>query len=581
MKYLYYIFTALIICLCSCSKLLDKSPLGIISEDVVYSDPVLAQAYVNDVYLDLSFLNRGSGGFVIDPTSDLTDEARQGRSWNLYYVTWKAGLLNENGGLLELWQYGTIRKINTFLEKINESTLPDDLKKRMIAEMRFARAITYFYMVKRYGGIPLITIAQSIDDPAEELFVPRNKEVDIYDFVLQEMDAIVNDLPSENTRIGFPTKYAALALKSRAALYAASIATWGQVHLDGLVGIPSTEAQRFWQASYNASKEIIESNAFSLYNKIPDNKSENFKKLFTDENNSEVIFSWQLTGVGVNSNYDIFQAPTQFVPGWGSNTAIYLEMVEEFENIDGSPGTFDWNLATSHPWALKEFFANKDPRFHATVYYEGSLWKGEAIENWGGIILPNGTKITSGSYEGRPAQGRSFTSDGYAGGAITGFNVAKYLDEDLDPIALERSKVDFIVFRLGEVLLNYAEAAFELEETDEALTAVNQIRQRAGIASLSDISRDKIRHERKVELAFEDQRYWDLRRWRTAVDAINRTFTGIYTFYDANSGKFRIEKNENAHGGVPAVFLEKHYYLPITPARITNNPNLAPENPGY
>lgn len=584
MKRMYYICIGFgfVLFAASCSKLLDKAPLDIISEDVVFNDPVLTQAYIHDVYKDLSFLNRGEGGFVIDPTSDLTDEARQGRSWNLFYVRWKAGLLDRNGGLLELWKYETIRKINTFLAQIENSTgLAQDTKLRMIAEMRFARAITYFYMVKRYGGIPLITEAQSIDTPTEELYIPRSKEVDIYDFILREIDAIVDDLPLAG-KVGFPTKYAALALKSRAAMYAASIATWGAVQLDGLVGIPASESDRFWQASYDASEAIIESGAYRLYNEIPADKSENFRNLFVDENNSEVIFSWQLTGVSVHSNYDIFQQPTQFVPGWGSNTAVYLEMVEEFENIDGTPGVFDRALATSQPWDLAEFFANKDPRFNATVYYEGMIWRGEAIENWGGIVLPNGTKLTSGFHEGRPAQGRSYTSDGYAGGSITGFNVKKYLDETMNPIALERSKIDFIVFRLGEILLNHAEAAFELNRPDEALTAVNKIRERAGIKLLeTTISRDQIRHERKVELAFEDQRLWDLKRWRIAEDAINRTFSGIYTFYDVNTGKFWIEMNDNADAGVPSLFLERHYYLPITPARITNNPSLAPENPGY
>jgi len=155
------------------------------------------------------------------------------------------------------------------------------------------------------------------------------------------------------------------------------------------------------------------------------------------------------------------------------------------------------------------------------------------------------------------------------------------LDDGLVPVDAGKTKVDFIVFRYGEILLNYAEAAFELGKSSEALDAVNQIRGRAGIALLTNITRDAIRHERKVELAFEDQRWWDLRRWRTAVDAITRNFSGIYTFYDVKTGKFRIELNENAMGGVPSVFKEEHYYFPITPGRISNNPNLAPENPGY
>ncbi len=584
MKNIYYFLIISIFITCSCNKVLDKAPLDIISEGAVFNDPALAQAYVNSVYSELSFLDREGWGFEeVDATSGLADEGRQGRSWHPLYTTWKAGRLDKNGGLEDLWNYGTIRKVNEFLAKIEKNTTFDvSTKKGMIAQMKFARAIIYFYMVKRYGGIPIITKAQAIDAPKDSLFVSRNKEVEVYDFIINEMDAIAGDLPTANTQIGYPTKYAALALKSRAAMYAASIATWGKVDLNGLVGIPASEAQRFWQASYNASAAIITSGAFSLYNKLPNDKTENFRKLFLDENNSELIFSWQLTGANVTSNYDLFMSPYQFCPGWGgSNTSVYLEMVEEFENIDGTPGTFDRVKATSQPWDLRDLFAKKDPRFNATVYYEGTIWKGEPVENWGGIIKPDGTKITSGYYNGKPANGRSYSAGGYAGGVITGFNVLKYLDETLIPVAQSKTKIDFIVFRLGEILLNHAEAAYELGKTNEALDDVNKIRDRAGIALLTNITRDKIRHERKVELAFEDQRWWDLKRWRIAVNAITRTFSGIYTFYDVNTGKFKIEMNNNADGGVPAAFYEKHYYLPITPNRIANNPNLAPENPGY
>lgn len=570
----------------SSCNILDKSPLDIISDDVVWSDKTLINSYINGVYSELDFLIRDGYGFEeVDATSGLSDEGRQGRDWHPLYSTWKAGLLNKNGGLLELWRYETIRKTNEFLEKIESTTAVNESeKKALIGRMKFARAITYFYMAKRYGGIPILTKAQSIDAPMEELLVSRNKEVEVYDFIINEMDAIVNDLPVKYSgeEVGNPTRYAAMALKSRAAMYAASIATWGKVSANGLTGIPASEAKRLWQASYNASKAIIESNAFTLYNQIADNKAENFRQLFLDENNSEVIFSKQLTGEKVGSSYDLFMAPFQFCPGWGgSNTSVYLEMVESFDNIDGTPGTFDRAKALSKTWDLRELFANKDPRFLASVYFEGDIWKGEAIENWGGIIKEDGTKITTGFYQGKSAQGRSYSCGGYAGGVITGFNVKKYLDDKLVPIDQGKTSVDFIVFRLGEIFLNYAEASFELGHTKEALDAVNALRTRAGVAPLTTITRDKIRQERKVELAFEDQRWWDLKRWRIAESAITRTFTGIYTYYDIKTGLFKIEMNENAMGGAASVFKEQHYYFPITPGRIANNPNLAPENPGY
>ena len=138
------------------------------------------------------------------------------------YSTWKAGFLNKDGGLLEQWRYETIRKTNEFLEKIETSTVVSEEEKKVLAgKIRFARAITYFFMVKRYGGIPILTKAQAINAPMEELLVPRNKEIEVYDFIIDEMDWIATDLPESygSEEVGFPTKYAALALKSRAALY--------------------------------------------------------------------------------------------------------------------------------------------------------------------------------------------------------------------------------------------------------------------------------------------------------------------------------------------------------------------------
>jgi len=579
---MYAIGVVGLLSIASCDDLMDRKPLNIISEAVVYDDPVLAEAYVANVYSGLSFLNRDGGGDEnIDPVTQMSDEARHGSIWS-NHIKWKAGYMDYSGGFLERWNYTTIRKANDFLVKIQNTTLPEATKIDMIARMRFARAILYFVMVERYGGVPIITIPQPIDGSYEELFVSRNKEIEVYDFIINEMNEIFNDLPSK-AKVGYPSKWTAQALKSRAALYAASIATWGEVQINGLVGIPANEASRFWQASYDASNAIMQSKVYSLYNKQPDNKAENFRKLFTTENNSEVIFSWQLTGNNVGTDFDEFMSPCQFVSSGGARTGVYLEMVEEFENVDGSPHNFDVALATSQPWDLKEFFAKKDPRFHASVVYEGITYRNEVVQHWRGTILPDGTRITTGDYDGKPARGKSY-DDAYdtSGASATGFTVLKYLDETLNPIGYGKSKVDFIVFRYGEILLNLAEAAFELGKTDEALAAVNAIRERAGMPLLTSITRDQIRHERKVELAFEAHRWWDLKRWRIAEEAITRVFRGIDTWRDAVTGKFVIEMIENAHDAeLQSKFLKRHYYFPITTGRITNNPNLAPENPGY
>jgi hypothetical protein len=168
----------------------------------------------------------------------------------------------------------------------------------------------------------------------------------------------------------------------------------------------------------------------------------------------------------------------------------------------------------------------------------------------------------------------------YTGGG-TGFGVLKYLDEKKDNFTDRNgSGTDWIVFRYGEVLLNYAEAAEELGYSDEALWAVNELRNRAGIAPLTKIDINKIRHERRVELAFEGHRYWDLRRWRTAVNELTGDFSGLRYILDYDTRKFKLEILEKIDGSEGPKFYPYNYYLPITIARTANNPNLI-ENPGY
>jgi hypothetical protein len=154
-----------------------------------------------------------------------------------------------------------------------------------MAEARFLRAFSYFSMVKRYGGVPLITKAQSISQPLEELNVPRDKEETIYNFVISEMDEIYNDLPDMATgsELGRANKYAALALKCRAALYAGSIAQFGTTQLNGVLGIDNAKSSSYYQQAFDAAKNIIDSGKFALYNEIPSDKVANYRAVFTDK----------------------------------------------------------------------------------------------------------------------------------------------------------------------------------------------------------------------------------------------------------------------------------------------------------
>ena len=194
----------------------------------------------------------------------------QWRDWGdaLKWYNFKFGNLKIQGGLLEWWGYEPIRRLNEFIEKLPETPLSQELKVMRTAEARFLRAFSYFAMVKRYGGVPLIIKAQSKDDPEDDLFPVREKEEAIYDFIIKEIDEFANDLPEtlDNSNLGRPSKYAALALKCRAALYAGSLAQFGKVQLNGVLGIPPERAGSYYQLAYDAGPQVMTSGKHAFYN---------------------------------------------------------------------------------------------------------------------------------------------------------------------------------------------------------------------------------------------------------------------------------------------------------------------------
>ena len=594
-KLIFLLFSISVLLACN-ETVLDKQPLDIMSDSNVWSDKTLVNAYLTQMYYEMYFLANestgagwdGDGFYQCFEINEVSDECfPQWRDWvpsNAYQK--KYGNLTIDGGLLEWWGYGTIRSLNEFIERVPDSPLlPNEITSK-IAEARFLRAFCYFALVKRYGGVPLITKVQQATDPDDELYPARDKEETVYNFIISEIDAIANDLPETvaSDNYGRPSKYAALALKSRAALYAGSIAQFGTVQLDGVVGISASKSNTYYQAAYDASKEIMNSGKYALYNNDAD-KVMNFRNIFLDEaNNSEAIFVKphddvnQFTG-GNGWSIDFFNCPRPQAWSRGLYDQAYLEAAECFEYTDGTSGTLDRDAIQQGLWTMDELWANKDPRFFATFYTQGTAWKGGILDFHRGIRLPDGTIQTDGSYNGILANG----DQDYEGTCI---GILKYLDESHDNMAgansgWPTSKQDWQIFRYAEVLLNYAEAAFELGETNDALDAINQIRDRAGIAELTSIDRDKIHHERRVELFYEGHRYWDLRRWRTAATELSKPWSGIRYVYDVQTGKYQIKIVDNIDGesNIPQ-FREENYYFPITISRTSNNPNLV-ENPDY
>lgn len=593
MKKVFASIIILLFVVTSCKKgVLEKVPLDIISDATVWSDPILIDAYLNQVYSEMYiFTNDGDNKsgyqegmwFSMFNANELSDEAKA--NWFDDSYNYKFGNLRIEGGLFEWWPYNTIRKLNEFIERVPNSPIDQTLKARRVAEARFLRAFAYFGMVKRYGGVPLITAVQNIDDPEATLYPKREKEEVIYSFILSEIDAIVQDLPPTvgGNDLGRPSRYAAMALQCRAALYAGSIAKFGTVKIEGVVGIDPSKATVFYQKAFDVAQAIKLSNAFSLYN-ADANKTTNYRNLFLVKNNVEVMFAKRHNNLdprtgGAGWGYDFFQSPAPQAWGAGNQDAPYLEMVEEYELIDGSSGKFDRVALQQGLYTTDDLFKNKDPRFKATIYTQNTPWKGRDLQFYKGIIDESGNVINGGSYKGILSQGAAYFSQI---GSNTGFGVLKYLDEGSNAdFNWGTSSQDYMIFRYGEVLLNLAEAAFELNLQDDALKAVNEIRDRAGIKTLTSVTREQIRHERKVELAFEGHRYWDLRRWRQAVTELSKQNSGLQYILDYTTRKFKLAVINQVDGAValPA-FYERNYYLPITISRTANNRNLV-ENPGY
>lgn len=597
--------TMLAVNLLSCSDLLEKEPIGLISDVNVWNDENTASAFLVVPYREMLFLfNEFSLNAEYAPLmwghADMSSVCDEGTSWwlnagNLGQDQACSGTISSTDNRFQdIWEkvYVTIRSFNLFLDKMETSTLPDEQKSKLTARARWGRAMCYFALVKRYGGVPLITKVQWISDPIEELYPKRTSEKEIYDFIINESTEIFDYLPDTELS-GLPSKWAALAMKSRAALFAASLAQYGEVQLDGILGISKSEASKYWQICYDASDELIRSGQFALYNRYPDDKVKNFQQLFIDEGNSEVIFYYPFAGSGYSglvSGYDMMMGPYSKVAWGGSLTTVYLDMVNEFENIDGTSGAFDEVkfTAPNTKWTIQEIWENKDPRFLGSIYTQETPWQGDKVDMHIGLRKDNGELLegTDVFYNGVISTGL----DGKDSRGMTGFAVRKYVDESRIRPDNYQSNQDWPSIRLAEIKLNKAEAAIELGKTDEALKEINDLRERAGIALLSSIDMDKIRHERKVELAFEGFRWFDIRRWRIAdkvLDTRVNPFHGLRYILDYESTltgepyKYELVVIPGGTGDNYKVFPKKMYYLPIMQKRISNNENLKPENPGY
>ena len=570
------LITSIILLLSGCYDPFDLTRNDIISDDVVFDNPNLADAFLFDLYDRAQFhIKSGNGNLNMGLISSYGGESRNyGVSWQIPYTQVVDIDYNENGlqgKVLDYYDYALIRECNQMITKLPQSkSLTQYFIDSRVAEARFIRAHAYFEMVKRFGGIPLITDVVPIQGNYDEIYRERNSEKEIYDFISSEMDTISEVLPAFAIEEGRITKWTALALKSRALLYAGSVANFGSEQLNGLLGFPSSEASKYYLESLNASREIIQSGIFSLYRKFND-PVENFVNLFIDEtDNPEIIFSEKYDyESGKSHQWDALAQPAGFGFNWSSNYPVYLETLEQFDFIDGTSGKVDRDMYDDNtPIDPSWYFEMRDPRMRASIFYPGSNFKG------GTVFFHRSMR---GSLEGWPQSGLSKLT----GSMATGLLIRKRTNPDTPDAT--RSSTDYIVFRYGEILLNYVEASYYLNDPNGDMESImNEIRDRAGMPLLtkSEITENKIRQERKCELAFEDHVFWDLRRWRIAVEELNNVRRHrLHYRFNANNETYTMEMADGDLGGV-RLHPERNYYYALGLSRLADNPKLI-ENPGY
>ncbi|CAM3320040.1 RagB/SusD family nutrient uptake outer membrane protein [Zobellia roscoffensis] len=581
-KSLYFVLV--LFCL-GCDDQLDKEP-DFISENTVFEDEGLTNSYVADLYLNMNFQEIGGFGNVgIGLFAAAGAEHINFANWQYPNLSYSRQYTEVTGpGNLDRWPYFNIRNMNILLRDLpNSVSLEEDFIRTTMAEVRFLRAYEYFEMVKRYGGVPLITTVQDQDDSDEVLFPSRATEKEIYDFIYNELAEILPDLSEVKTGAnGRVDRFTALMLQSRAMLYAASIANFGEEQINGIVGVPSVSAQDYYKKSYDASKEVIDSQLFQLIDE-GDDKAANFASIFLNEGtgNNEIIFAERFEPFIKGHSLDWLANPDGLGLEWNSNFPVLYDFVENFDFIDGRTGSSISrdDLTLENEWDVTDFFGNRDPRFVASVFYPETTWKGQKIYFHssslvnGEVVNGTGTILTKPNGEEIPA----------TAAARNVRNTALLLRKRLDPTNIatqsENSGQDFYVFRYAETLLNLAEAAYYMGNSGEALTMVNMVRERAGMPLRSEITEDFIRQERQVELAFEEHRFWDLIRWRIATEVLGNVRTkGLVFRYNLDTDMYSITL-KNAEGDIRQ-FGEERYYLPFSQERLAENPNLV-QNPGY
>ncbi len=552
-------FAALLgMALTACKKdFLQTSPTDKLSGGSITKDTTLFEDYVLNRYLGVTLQSKeGDGsppgfgrGFEYAMWSSVTDESiytNNDGSWVLQQGQLAANNLGIAG---TLWarSYRSIRECNYALSLINNLPLSAGHKTRLIGEIEFIRAFRYQDLIRNYGGVVLMgdkvtDLNSNLQDPS--LF-KRASLTDCFNYVTAQLDDAASKLPIDNSStwaLGRATKGAALALKSRLLLYAAS---------------PLYNAGT-WSAAAAAAKAVIDLGKYSL-------DQSGYSQLFLNPNSNEIIFErLYFPNTAPHTRLEIANGPNGY-DGWGGNTPLQ-NLVDDYEMNNGKMIT-----DPTSGYDPQNPYVNRDPRFYATILYNKAPYRGSTVD----VFLPGGKDSNQG-----PSNWNT---------SLTGYYLRKFMNDAYpidNPWAVAGAQ-PWIYFRYAEILLNYAEAQNEAAGPDGTVyAAINAIRSRSSVAMpalaaglTQDQMRTAIREERRIELAFEEHRFYDVRRWKIAMTTENVPAYGVSVTVNAANPSGYTYTQKTALAG--RAFQTQHYWLPIPLAEIQASNGQLTQNPGY
>lgn len=540
----YIICSILAVFFLNSCDILDLKPLDKLSEEDVWNDPILMQLYVNSCYNALQHgLNENmQGGY----TDEIWNRDNGRKAQDVLAGALDSDNVNSLPAHLNYWgtAYSNLRKINTFFEKSENSPLSDEQRKSMIGELKFLRAYIYANLIWNYGGVPLITKVYQLN---EDYSIPRNSYDECVEFIVKELKEAKTMLPAKQTQTGRASGDACQALIARVLLYWASPLN------------NPTNIQQRWVDAATATEELIDTR-YTL--------QDDYEQLFMDDND-EIIFARQFTQAS-KLNFSVVQGRSgDSGHGYGNPTqnmvnAYEMKATGKLPCIEQANGTYLPDPTSGYD--PQKPYDGRDPRFYATILYDGAVWQGRETETYKG--------------------GRDDRE--YAGGGSTwlatetSYYVRKFVDESIPPVGTADYPTNpWIYFRYAEILLNYAEAKFELGDEATARKYVNMIRNRKSvqmpqITDAGDALKQRIRHERRIELAFEHHRFFDVRRWKIADITEKKPVMAMEIIKESNNSRKYTEVIKFERD-----FLPQHYYIPIPRTEVEKSLGSIEQNPGY